>query len=303
MISIVICSVNSTYLQNIRENITKTIGVEFELLVWDNVHGNKGLCEVYNLMAEKANYPYLCFMHEDILFQTDQWGKILCGLFAAHPETGMIGIAGTTYKSGMFSGWYTANNRFDFYNYVHRTNGVDHRARQPLEGIGFAPVVCIDGVLMVCRREVWLDTRFDAKALKGFHFYDIDFSLRASRKYGIAVTMAIDLVHITQGGDYGDRWVEAAMQYHARYAGFMPYSLEGVVEPHEIGRVETGVAAAWLNRLKNEKISWRNKKRWIQEQKLMRHWPALWYPILRFLVFRPFQLDKLQKLFRRNHIS
>ncbi len=66
MISIIICSVNQNYLKDVAENISNSIGVEYELLVWDNREAKKGLCEVYNMMAAKARYDYLCFLHEDI---------------------------------------------------------------------------------------------------------------------------------------------------------------------------------------------------------------------------------------------
>jgi hypothetical protein len=302
MISINICSINQGYLRNVSENISKTIGIEHELLVWDNRNEKKGICEVYNIMAKKAKYPYLCFLHEDIFFETPGWGLTMTGLFRDNPRTGVIGVAGSTYKSAMFSGWYTGNKHHDYYNYTHRINGVDHKERQPtVNEEVFYPVVCIDGVLIACRREVWEDTQFDAENLKGFHFYDIDFSLRAARKYGIGVTMQIDMVHITQGGDYGNRWVEAAEQYHSRESGRLPYYLEGKIDSRPIKELESNVARGWLNRLKTEPISLHNKWIWIHKQALLRQIGTLWYPIIRFLVFRPFKLQRVLRLIKRKY--
>src|SRR3954471_17263970 len=107
MVSIVICSVNAGYLSSVTENIRATIGIEYELLVWNNVKEKKGLCEVYNMMAAKARYPYLCFLHEDILFTSANWGVTLIDLFRRRPAAGVVGIAGGKYKSRMYSGWYT----------------------------------------------------------------------------------------------------------------------------------------------------------------------------------------------------
>lgn len=299
MISIIICSINNDYLRTVTENISKTIGVEYELLVWENIYEKKGICEVYNLMAEQARFPLLCFLHEDVLFTTDNWGLILAGVFGEHPEIGVAGLAGSAYKSAMFSGWHTNNDRFDYFNYTHRTNGVDHLDRHPVDPQGDVfPVVCVDGVLIACSRQVWRDIRFDEQNLRGFHFYDIDFSVRAARKYGVAVMMNIGLVHITQGGDYGDRWVEAAMNYHTRQDGRLPFYLQGPPEPPQIVEDELLVASLWLDRLKNEKISLRNKLAWIRLQRLMGRGPTLWYPILRFLIFRPFRLDSVQRLIK-----
>jgi len=77
MISIIICSVNTAFLEQVNKNITATIGVPYELLAWDNRDAKKGICEVYNWMASKAQYAYLCFVHEDILFETENWGQHL----------------------------------------------------------------------------------------------------------------------------------------------------------------------------------------------------------------------------------
>jgi hypothetical protein len=304
MISIIICSINQDYLHNVSENISKTIGIEYELLVWDNRYEKKGICEVYNIMAKKAKYPQLCFLHEDIFFETQDWGVTLTGLFRDNPGTGVIGVAGSAYKSAMFSGWYTGNKDYDVYNYTHRINGVDHKDRQPTDKEEvFYPVVCIDGVLVACRREAWEDIQFDAEGLKGFHFYDIDFSLRAARKYGIGVTMQIDLVHITQGGDYGNRWVDVAIRYHSQQGGRLPYFLGEEIDGEQIKKSELNVARLWLDRLKTEDISLHKKWEWINKQVLLRKGAILWYPILRFLVFRPFKLHRLQRLIKRNHPS
>jgi hypothetical protein len=180
-------------------------------------------------------------------------------------------------------------------------NGVDHPVRQPdTGGPGFHPVVCIDGVFIACRREVWADILFDADRLKGFHFYDIDFSLRAARKHRVIVTMGIDLLHITQGGDYGNNWVEAAMHYHLTHADLLPAALEGLPLPRPLAKTELQIARIWLDRLKNERISFRNKIRWIVRQGLGQRILSLWYPIFRFLVFRPLGLYRVQHLIKRN---
>ena len=77
MISIIICSVNNDYLQNIKNNIAETIGTEYEIIAYDNRHTNHVICHVYNLCAAKAKFPYLCFVHEDVELLSKDWGKEL----------------------------------------------------------------------------------------------------------------------------------------------------------------------------------------------------------------------------------
>ena len=70
MISVVICSINKILAEQVSKNIHDTIGVPFELIVIDNNLLKKGIAHVYNLGAGRAKYDVICFVHEDVLFQT-----------------------------------------------------------------------------------------------------------------------------------------------------------------------------------------------------------------------------------------
>src|SRR5260221_1528827 len=116
MFSILICSVNAVFLERIKINIQETVGHEYELLVWDNRLDPRPITEVYNLLATRAKYPYWCFIHEDIRFQTENWTENLLNAFEQYPETGLIGIAGAKYKSRALSGWSTGILNYDCCN-------------------------------------------------------------------------------------------------------------------------------------------------------------------------------------------
>src|ERR1700712_657845 len=107
MFSIIVCSINAVYLEQLKVNLDQTVGHAFELLVWNNQLEQRPITEVYNLLASKAQYPYWCFIHEDIRFDTKDWAGNLLKAFDDHPETGLIGIAGAKYKSKTPSGWST----------------------------------------------------------------------------------------------------------------------------------------------------------------------------------------------------
>ena len=200
MISIVICSINAYYLSQVKKNISATIGVEYELLVWENSHDKKGICEVYNRMATKARYEYICFLHEDILFETANWGASLVDIFLKDPAIGVVGVAGSKYKSPFFSGWYTNIKELDCAHIIHRYSWGDELiCLQPSGHNRLENVVCVDGVFIGCRKQTWKELLFDQQNLPGFHFYDIDFSLRASAICTVVVTYNIVLVHITKG--------------------------------------------------------------------------------------------------------
>lgn len=105
MISIIIASVNKQLLNNIKQNIEETVGVPYEVIAFENTGGTKGICQIYNEGIAQAKYDIFCFMHEDLALKSFGWGEVIAGLFARHEKIGVVGIAGSTYKSIMPTGW------------------------------------------------------------------------------------------------------------------------------------------------------------------------------------------------------
>lgn len=292
MVSIIICSVNPVDLSRITENIAATVGVEFELLVWDNRISQTGLCEVYNSLAAKAKFDYFIFMHEDIQFTTHEWGRNLLSFFELHPKAGVAGVAGSKYKSALFSGWYTGIKEFDCATIIHRYSyGDEAQLLKPGKELLPEEVVCLDGVFICCKRSVWELTKFDQLNLRGFHFYDIDFTLRTSKLCSLAVVYDIGIIHITKGGDFGNKWVDTAINYHLRKVVSMPCSCAESSNKN----IDKIIAKTWLDVLKNYEVSWRNKWRWISCQKLYSK-PYLYYSIAKFIFYRPFGVRRLHKI-------
>src|SRR6185312_6161330 len=261
MFSIIICSINRTYLDALKINISETIGCAYELLVWDNQLSPKPIAEVYNILGKQAKHPVLCFIHEDIIFQTQNWASVLLTAFREDPELGMIGVAGAKYKSRTPSGWSTGIASLDCMHILHRNPTGEIK---PLySGFSHAllePVVNIDGVFICIRKEVLETTQFNEQFLKGFHLYDIDFSFRVASGYKVAVTFSIDIIHLTEGGNYGDEWVEYTLRWHKLHAAELPVILRGT-RPSRA--TEKKIRRYWLRRLSTEKISWKNKINWL----------------------------------------
>jgi glycosyl transferase family 2 len=294
MISILICSADNSLLGQARRNIEQTIGVEHEILFFDNLE-KKGICEVYNYLAGRAKFSYLCFVHEDVLFQTANWGVVIGDIFSANHAIGVVGVAGSKYKSKCFSGWYSGIRSFDCANILHRYSyGDESIYLQPHSENALEEVVCLDGVFICSRKEIWQHSKFNEADLKGFHFYDIDFSLRASAICSLAVSFNINIIHITTGGDFGNNWVKTAIEYHSRSGKLLP----GTKLINHSNSIEERISKTWLDFLKGYRISWKNKLRWIRMQKL-HYKPALYYPIVRFLFYEPFGIGKFRKLFKK----
>lgn len=288
MISVLICSVNPDLLNDVNENIKKTIGVPFEILYTDNRTAKKGICQVYNELAPKASFDYLCFLHEDVLLKTGNWGQKIIDIFSKDEKVGLVGIAGSKYKSGYFSGWYTGVKELDCANYFHQyPSGFEHVLLTPSGTKEPEEVVCIDGVMICTKKNVWKKTLFDEMLLKGFHFYDIDYSLRVAQQYKVIVTYDIDLIHITTGGDYSNNWIEMAISYHEKKKSSLPFSKINVNKK----KMDRQIAITTMDHLKNYKISFRNKIRWVVLQKLYLN-PLFYYSILKFMLYQPLGLKK-----------
>ena len=107
MLSIIISSYQPHYYIALEKNIADTIGIPYEIIKIDNPR-IMGICEAYNRGAEKAQYDFLLFLHEDVLFETQDWGKELIELLNLE-NCGAIGVAGTDYYGYVPYQW--ANRR------------------------------------------------------------------------------------------------------------------------------------------------------------------------------------------------
>jgi Glycosyltransferase like family len=277
MFSVIICSIRPDYLEQLKINLSRTIGEPYELLVWDNRAEPRGLCEVYNRLASGARYPFLCFIHEDILFESENWGGSLLRAFGQDPALGLIGVAGATYKSRTPSGWSTGLPEYDRVDIRHRDpSGQTIHLYQNPSGAGIEPVVTADGVFLCTPKEIWGAHRFDESRLKGFHGYDLDFSFRIGRKHRIGVLFGIGILHLTTGGNFGDEWVTTILGWHRRNALSLPASFG------QSGRKDTPesrIRKKCLHRLRTEKISFRNKISWLLDCGALSDpgsWPYVW---------------------------
>jgi hypothetical protein len=224
MISIVICSVNRHLLSNLKKNIETTIGVPYEVIGIDNSDGAYGICKAYNVGGAKARFPILCFMHEDILFETINWGALVCHHFADQ-QTGLLGIAGGDAKSLAPSSWSVPvlSNQINLVQHYKSAQKVSDRIlvtdSQSLESR--KKVVVLDGVWMCTKREIFEQFKFDEHTFKGFHGYDIDYSLQINRTHNVYVIFDI-LIHHYSEGTPDKKWVESAILLSKKWNKQLP---------------------------------------------------------------------------------
>ncbi|WP_158824941.1 glycosyltransferase [Mucilaginibacter lacusdianchii] len=227
MISIVVSSYKEHYFQQFEKSVESTVGVPYEIIKVHNP-GLMGICEAYNKGAEKARYKYICFSHEDVLFDTANWGINLIKHFENNPLLGLVGVAGASYKTAVLGGWFPPNMRFIYINLKQydeasgTTEHVKHNADKY-----FAPVASVDGIFMCTTKSIWNETRFDDQLLKKYHCYDIDFSLAVGEKYTVAVVNDILLTHLSRGS-YDKMWLTESYKLHNKWRKILPKATETV---------------------------------------------------------------------------
>ena len=121
MLSIIISSYNQIFFNKIKNNINSTIGNGFiyEIVKIEN-NNVFSLCEAYNIGGQKAKYDNLLFLHEDVSFETSNWGTILINLLELK-NCGIIGVLGGNYYGFMPSYWW--NKGYKFFHYIQINKG------------------------------------------------------------------------------------------------------------------------------------------------------------------------------------
>lgn len=240
MISVIISSAHPATLTQVNKNIEATISVPFEIIAFENIDGAKGICEVYNEGARRAKYDILCFMHEDIEMKTADWGSKVIAHFDDNPLLGLLGIVGCSYKSKSPSGWVCYGSRkILHYNYIqtfkHKKQPVEHHYLNP-DNATLSKVATIDGLWFCARKSVSLEYPFDEGLLKGFHGYDMDFSLAVNQKYEVAIAYDILLNHFSEG-NFKQDWIMETLKVANKWKDHLPLNVAGL-DKKESTRVE-----------------------------------------------------------------
>ena len=208
MLSIIISSYQPEFYLALEKNIAESIGIPYEIMKIDNP-GIMGICEAYNRGAEKAQYDFLLFLHEDVLFETQNWGRILINLLNTE-NIGCIGIAGADYIPEVPIGWWMIKNHC--YSHITHANLINQKVHKFTfsSNSGLKKVNFIDGVFIACPKKNWLTIKFDER-LKGYHAYDISFSLHTNVYFENYITNLISMKHFSQGKP-SKEWLESLIQ-------------------------------------------------------------------------------------------
>lgn len=257
MYSIIVCSISPERLELLSQNIHDTIGVEYEIIGIDNRLLKWPIAKVYNKGAKQAHYPYLFFVHEDVLFHTNNWGGIIASKLQ-EPNCGVIGFAGSFFKPKSYSGWYVGPEWSCSLLLQGTNNGKIIDSCNIIPNTNFTEVITVDGFAMFVRKEVWEKFPFDDNRLTSFHCYDLDFSLaiassRIFKNY-VCSTPKVFIEHFSPG-NYNFDWYQTTVKLHqTKWRKILPLKTESIIlEDKKIQEIESRVFHSFCSNLLQER--------------------------------------------------
>ncbi len=223
MISIIRCNKKATLNPDLDKNIRDTIGVEYEIISIDNSRGQFSIFQAYNEGVARAKGDILCFMHDDILFRSNDWGKVVVESFSSNPNMGALGVAGGHFMPDCPCSWSTCKTTS---YHVWQTNrdgsATEYGCNDYTNGKRLVEVVCLDGLFMCFRRSLFDTIRFDDNTFSGFHCYDSDICMQVlSMGYSVNVTFDIDIEHRSNGA-CNQQYYDNLELWHNKWHGQLP---------------------------------------------------------------------------------
>jgi hypothetical protein len=180
--------------------------------------GIMSLPEVYNKILNESSNDIVVLCHDDLEFDTNNWGKRLL-LHFENSTFGILGVAGTTEipKSGMW--WEDRNKMIGTVN--HKSGGKKWESKYSKSWNKSISECCfIDGLFMSINKKK-IKSFFD-ESISGFHFYDANFCLdNFLKNVKIGIMHNIRLTHLSIG-QTNNQWEENRKIFIKKYNDKLP---------------------------------------------------------------------------------
>ena len=220
MISIIICSRLSKINNELFQNIEETVGCPYECIIVNNLENKYSIFEAYNFGISKSKGDFLCFIHDDILIHTLDWGIVIKNIFKKDHQIGLIGVAGSKIKTKIPSPWWNCPEDQKVVNILQHYPDKDKvKMISGFQNNLDTEVVVIDGVFMVMRKDNRI--QFD-RTITGFHNYDLNVSFECKKHgYKVIVTKQIFIEHYSTG-KLSSEWIKSVYRIHKKYKDILP---------------------------------------------------------------------------------
>lgn len=231
MISFIICSTSSQIEPLLVKNIKEACSVKHEIILVDNSNNDYSIFAAYNQGVRKAKFDYLCFVHEDVVFKSDNLGEIISSTFTKNPDVGLIGVVGSEVLPRTPFGWWSAGHDYKVGNVIqytkkHKRNWtiIKNSTNEPL----LKEVVACDGLFLCIRRELFQRMRWDENTYSGFHCYDLDICMTI-KQLGMRIVVAENIIvdHYSFGNPT-ESFAKACSVFNKKWHSFLPISVPSV---------------------------------------------------------------------------
>ena len=203
------------------EKIKNTSGVHKIEIIQIINDGEMSLTEAYNKGLEESNNDIVVFCHDDIIFDTKNWGRKLTSIFKKNPEYGIIGIAGTT---DLIDGrWWTLKESMNgIVSHQHEGKKWTNYYSKD-QGNKITDMVVLDGLFLAVNKNK-IKHNFD-EDFHGFHFYDISFCLpNYLDGVKVGLTTQIRVTHLSIG-ETNKQWEGHKVRFEEKYKNNLPIRL------------------------------------------------------------------------------
>jgi glycosyltransferase involved in cell wall biosynthesis len=205
------------------ELLKKSCGVSNPQIIPIENEGKYSLPEAYNMILEQATNDIVVLCHDDIYFDSKNWGSKILKHFKRSPEYGILGLAGSTQLPESAKWWEDFSKMKGIVNHEHEGKKWESKYSASL-GNQIEDVVLVDGLFIVLNKKNIKQT-FNEE-IKGFHFYDVDFSFRnfiEDVKIGVIYDVRVTHKSI---GQTNEQWEQNRIKFAEKHKDILPIKIK-----------------------------------------------------------------------------
>jgi glycosyltransferase involved in cell wall biosynthesis len=205
------------------ELLKKSCGVSNPQIIPIENEGKYSLPEAYNMILEQATNDIVVLCHDDIYFDSKNWGSKILKHFKRSPEYGILGLAGSTQLPESAKWWEDFSKMKGIVNHEHEGKKWESKYSASL-GNKIEDVVLVDGLFIVLNKKNIKQT-FN-EDIKGFHFYDVDFSFRnfiEDVKIGVIYDVRVTHKSI---GQTNEQWEQNRIKFAEKHKDLLPVKIK-----------------------------------------------------------------------------
>ena len=203
--------------------LKKTSGVsKIEIIPVEN-NGEFSLSEVYNDILKKSQNDIVVLCHDDIYFDSKNWASKVLNYFKRNSDYGILGVAGSTSLPSSGKWWEDFSKLKGIVNHEHEGKKWESKYSASL-GNQLDNVLLVDGLFLAINKKN-IKKNFN-EDVKGFHFYDVDFSFR-NHLEGVKIGVMYD-VRITHKsiGMTNEQWEKNREEFAEKFKDSLPSKLK-----------------------------------------------------------------------------